>query len=64
MTSLNKLLQGTVAHDVALKQELDGLRPDVNIDDEKPAKVIKEVHEGLRKLAAEVKKTLDENAGK
>ncbi len=64
MTSLRKLLQATVAHAVRMKQELDKLRPDVNVDDEKPAKLIKEVSGGLSKLARDVKETLDANAGK
>jgi predicted glycosyltransferase len=44
---------------VRLKKEADGLRPDVNIDDQKPAELIKEVAPGLEKLASEVKKFLD-----
>ena len=64
MASLRKLLQATVAHAVRMKQELDQLRPDVNVDDEKPAKLIKEVSEGLGKLARDVKETLDANVGK
>ena len=59
MISLRKLLRATVAHAVRMKGELDQLKPDVNIDDEKPAKLIKELSESLGKLARDVKETLD-----
>jgi hypothetical protein len=39
---------------VRLKADLDKLQPSLNIDDERPWKLIKEVSQGLTKLAAEL----------
>ena len=46
-----KLLKGTEAHAVRLAKELSALRPEVNIDDQKPAQLIKEIIPGLKELA-------------
>lgn len=54
-----KLFRATEAHAVRMAKEADGLKPEINVDDEAPAKLIKEVTPGLTKLAAEVKKFLD-----
>ena len=51
---LYRLFKATEAHAVRMNQELKGLRPDINLDDEKQAKIIKEVSEGLTKLAGDV----------
>jgi WD40 repeat protein len=59
LIAAGKLFRATEAHAVRMKKELDGLKPDINIDDEAPAKLIKEVAPGLRKLAGEIKKFLD-----
>jgi hypothetical protein len=49
-----KLFKATEAHAGRLAKELDGLNPKINIDDEKPAQLIKEVSEGLLKLAGDI----------
>jgi hypothetical protein len=54
-----KLLKATVAHVIRMEQELSGLKPDINIDDEKPAQLIKEVAPGLSKLIRDAKEFLD-----
>jgi DNA-binding beta-propeller fold protein YncE len=54
-----RLFRATEAHAVRLNKEADALKPDINIDDEAPYKLIKEVAPGLQKLAAEVKTFLD-----
>jgi hypothetical protein len=54
VTAAGRLFRATEAQAVRLKKEADGLRPDVNIDDQKPAELIKEVAPGLEKLAADV----------
>ena len=51
---LYRLFKETEAHEVRMNQELKGLRPDINLDDEKQAKIIKEVSDGLTKLARDV----------
>ncbi len=54
-----RLFRAAEAHAVRLKKEYDALSPDVNSDDEGPAKLIREVATGLKKLAAESKTFLD-----
>jgi hypothetical protein len=54
-----RLFRATVAHAVRMKKEADTLNPAINIDDEKPAKLIEELTPGLQKLAAEIKTFLD-----
>jgi hypothetical protein len=49
-----RLFKATEAHAVRLKKELDALNPMINLDDEKPAQLIKEVSAGLVKLAEEI----------
>jgi hypothetical protein len=59
VTGAGRLFRATVAHAVRLKKEADVLRPDLHIDDEKPAALIKEVAAGLEKLARDIKEFLD-----
>jgi hypothetical protein len=54
-----KLLKGTEAHAVRLARELAALHPDVNIDDQKPAELIKEIIPGLKKLADSLRAYLE-----
>jgi WD40 repeat protein len=54
-----RLFRATEAHATRLAREADALRPDINVDDEAPAKLIKEVGPGLKKLAAEAQEFLD-----
>jgi hypothetical protein len=49
-----KLFKATEVHAGRLAKELDRLNPKINIDDEKPALLIKDVSEGLLKLAGEI----------
>jgi hypothetical protein len=49
-----KLFKATEAHAGRLAKELDKLNPKINIDDEKPALLIKEVSDGLLKLAGDI----------
>jgi hypothetical protein len=56
--TLTKFQRATEAHGVRMKQELDELRPNINIDDEKQAKLIKEVKEALSPLALDVESWL------
>ena len=44
---------------LVLQKELSELHPDINIDDEKPAKLIKELAPKLGKLARDIKTWLD-----
>src|SRR5205823_2768861 len=46
-----KLFKATVAHADRLRREREHLKPEINIDDEKPAELIREVSPGLTKLA-------------
>jgi hypothetical protein len=41
-----------------MNQELKGLKPEINIDDEKQAKTIQEVSKGLADLAREVNEAI------
>ena len=59
VTGAGRLFRATVAHAVRLEKEARGLKPDVNIDDEAPYKLIQELTPGLQKLAAEIKTFLD-----
>jgi len=59
VTAAGRLFRATEAQAVRLRKEADGLRPDVNIDHQKPAELIKEVAPGLEKLAADVKAFID-----
>jgi hypothetical protein len=54
-----RLFRATEAHAVRMKKESDALRPDINIDDEPPAKLIKEVAPGLEKLARDIQTFLN-----
>jgi hypothetical protein len=54
-----RLFRATVAHAVRMEKEANALKPQINIDDEKPAELIKELTPGLNKLAADIKKFLD-----
>jgi hypothetical protein len=54
-----KLLLTGAAHAERLKVELSGLQPNINIDDEKPAKVIEEVSKGLQELATDIQAYLE-----
>jgi hypothetical protein len=56
--TLTKLFKATEAHAVRMKQELSELKPEINIDDEKQAKVIQEVSKGLVELARDVSEYL------
>jgi hypothetical protein len=51
--------KGTQTHMVRLVKELEALKPQVNIDDEKPAKVIQEVAPHLEKLDADIRAFLE-----
>ena len=52
--TLTKFSRATEAHFVRMKQEADKLRPDINVDDEKPAKLIQDVTDGLSPLVRDV----------
>jgi hypothetical protein len=54
-----RLFRATEAHAVRMKKELDALKPEINVDDEAPAKLIKEVAPGLEKLARDVQEFLN-----
>jgi hypothetical protein len=54
LISPRKLFKVTEAHAVRLKNELDRLHPELEIDDEKPAQLIREVTPGLTKLASDI----------
>ncbi len=56
-----RLFKATEAHAVRLKKELDALNPSINIDDEKPAQLIKEIAPGLSKLAGDIQLYLQKN---
>jgi hypothetical protein len=56
---LIRLFKATEAHAVRMHQELNALKPDINIDDEKQAKIIQDVNKGLVELARDVKAFLD-----
>jgi hypothetical protein len=54
-----RLFKGTTTHALRMAKELSELRPDINIDDERPAKLIKELAPKLGKLARDIKTWLD-----
>ena len=56
---LFRLFKATEAHAVRMNQELNTLKPEINIDDEKLAKTIQDANKGLLELARDVKATLD-----
>jgi hypothetical protein len=53
-----KLLMGTEQHILRMDKELEALKPDVNIDDEKPAKVIKDLLPKLSDLLRDIQSYL------
>jgi hypothetical protein len=57
--SARKLLLATEAHAVRLNKELQALNPVINLDDQKPAKLIKELAPRLAALARKVSAFLD-----
>jgi hypothetical protein len=54
-----KLLKATDKHAERLAKEFDALKPDVNLEDEKPAQVIKELSPKLRDLFTRAQKYLE-----
>lgn len=50
-----RLLRGTEKHAQRILKELNELKPDVNIDDEKPARLIQELIPELRKLDTDLR---------
>jgi hypothetical protein len=54
-----RLFRATVAHAVRMEKEANGLKPDINIDDEPRYKLIKELTPGLKKLADEIQMFLN-----
>jgi hypothetical protein len=50
LRSLQRLIKAIDAHTTRLSAESMNLRPDVNVDDERPAQVIRELNDSLRKL--------------
>jgi hypothetical protein len=54
-----KLFKATEAHAIQLTKEFAELKPEIHLDDEAPARLIRELEPGLTKLAAEVKAFLD-----
>ena len=48
-----------MAHALRMQKEASELRPNINIDDEKPAKLIQELSPKLAKLARDIKTWLD-----
>jgi hypothetical protein len=54
-----KFLKATQAHVVRLARELEGLHPDVNSDDARPAQTIKDLLPDLEKLDAELREMLE-----
>jgi hypothetical protein len=59
--SVRKLLKGIEGHADRLTKEFSELRPEINIDDEQPAKRIKKVSEALGKLLKEVQTYLQKS---
>lgn len=59
-----KLFLGTMAHAVRMTKELAELKPDINIDDEKPAREIKELAPKLEELARDIQAYLKKTAAK
>jgi hypothetical protein len=62
-----KLFKTTAAHADKLRQEREKLNPALNVDDEKPAELIREVSPGLKKLAEDINNYLakkEQSAGK
>jgi hypothetical protein len=55
---LIRLFKATEAHAVRMHQELNTLKPEINIDDEKQAKIIQDVSKGLADLAREVNEAI------
>jgi hypothetical protein len=49
-----KLFKATEAHVLRLGKELDELKPDINLDDQRPAQLIKEISPDLQKLAGAI----------
>jgi hypothetical protein len=49
-----RLQDATIAHALRMEKELSELKPQVNVDDEKPAELIKELSVGLEKLASDI----------
>ncbi len=52
--TLTKFSRATDAHFVRMKQEVGQLRPDINIDDEKQVRLIKDVSDGLKPIYDDV----------
>jgi hypothetical protein len=59
LIGLRKLLMGTEAHRDRLVLELDKLKPEVEADDIKPTKQIKEIIPGLKRLDTDLRDYLD-----
>jgi hypothetical protein len=64
LITLRKFLKASEAQVIRMKQELSELRPDINIEDEKQAKIIKEVSDALTPLARDVDEYLKTAPGK
>jgi hypothetical protein len=58
-----RLLNSTIAHALRMEKELQELKPQVNVDDEKPAELIKELSPGLEKLVSDIDVFLKSIAG-
>jgi hypothetical protein len=49
-----RLQDATVAHGIRMEKEFSDLKPQINVDDEKPAELIKELTPGLEKLVSDI----------
>lgn len=49
-----RLLDATVAHGIRMEKELSELKPTINVDDEKPSELIKELSGELGKLTSDI----------
>lgn len=59
-----KLYLASKTHIIHLQKELEGLKPAINVDDEKPAQLIKKIADDLQKLVADTLKFLDKESNK
>jgi len=58
-----RLLDATVAHGLRMEKELSELKPTINVDDEKPSELIKELSGELGKLTSDLDVYLKSAAG-
>jgi hypothetical protein len=59
-----RLFKSILNHNARLTKEFSNLKPEINLEDVEPAKIIQEVNAALAKLATEVKQYLEQKAPK